>query len=468
MTRTYKLQHGINQQKQDKILAVLCAYRKTCSLIAKIQWRLFFQDNGFNKMTDLKNISSLLSERYKRNCCYQVEGALQSFISNRQKNFVQIVYGYKFNSETKKHLFQINRRRLWFKKEHELFTTEELLVARQIFRHLLSGHNKPSFRKANMLLNGNVAEIQMADKTKTIGFDYWIKLATLDKGKPVLLPIKTNKYFNGIKGELQKVVQINRKNNEFSFGFMKKIQPKEMIFKTDKISIDIGLKNLFAVQDGNLFGKNFYRQLKKYDTLISELASNRQRQALKIRSRRYDLLTNHFRNFLKNEIGRCLNRIIKLYGPRVIVIENLNFQGSDLSKRMNRILSNFGKKIIEQKLKSLNEEFGIEIHKINPAYTSQECPQCHYVDKKNRPTQERFCCKSCGYTRNADVVGARNHFARSSDKELGNVYLNRKKILHTLVTRFVKRHPRPHSWANGLLLGNPYFKDFLAQPKQVA
>jgi putative transposase len=36
------------------------------------------------------------------------------------------------------------------------------------------------------------------------------------------------------------------------------------------------------------------------------------------------------------------------------------------------------------------------------AYSSQECPQCGHTSKKNRPSQELFYCKKCGYTANAD------------------------------------------------------------------
>jgi len=75
------------------------------------------------------------------------------------------------------------------------------------------------------------------------------------------------------------------------------------------------------------------------------------------------------RTYLKNKIHRIINRIIYLYAPEEIVIERLNFQSPKLSKRMNRILQNFGKSIIKQKLDMLKEEFGIKIIEINPTYT---------------------------------------------------------------------------------------------------
>ncbi|MEH8093489.1 transposase [Gallibacterium anatis] len=44
--------------------------------------------------------------------------------------------------------------------------------------------------------------------------------------------------------------------------------------------------------------------------------------------------------------------------------------------------------------------------------TSRTCPCCGHVAKENRQTQANFECVECGYTENADVVGAMNVLAR--------------------------------------------------------
>ena len=96
-----------------------------------------------------------------------------------------------------------------------------------------------------------------------------------------------------------------------------------------------------------------------------------------------------------------------LYQPKKIVLENLDFRNGNLSKRLNRILRNCGRGVINEKFSSLEEIYGIEIQKINPAYTSQECSNCHYVDKKNRKTQSLFKCLKCNNEINADINAAK-------------------------------------------------------------
>jgi putative transposase len=45
-------------------------------------------------------------------------------------------------------------------------------------------------------------------------------------------------------------------------------------------------------------------------------------------------------------------------------------------------------------------------------HTSQTCPECGHVAKENRTTQSMFQCVACGYTGNADRVGAINVLER--------------------------------------------------------
>ena len=48
------------------------------------------------------------------------------------------------------------------------------------------------------------------------------------------------------------------------------------------------------------------------------------------------------------------------------------------------------------------------VEKVNPAFTSQRCSACGYVDAKSRESQARFVCTACGFACNADVNAARN------------------------------------------------------------
>lgn len=67
--------------------------------------------------------------------------------------------------------------------------------------------------------------------------------------------------------------------------------------------------------------------------------------------------------------------------------------------------------MIEYKAK----ESEIKTKQIPPQYTSQKCPKCGKVSKKNREGVN-FHCIRCGYTNHADFVGAWNISTRGSKK----------------------------------------------------
>ncbi len=454
MIRAFEIQHEMDKSSQTKVLDVLREYRITCERVADLMWMDFQKtQTPFNKMCDVKGIKSLLSERYKRNCAYQVYGTLKGFLKIVQDKFKDIVYKHNsFDKKTKTNLWKINRAELWMAKEHKDFSQHELYLAKLIFRRILKWYNKPSFKKQNMVLNANVAPITNTEKELSIN------LSTLEAFKPIKIPLKTNEYFTKRGGKILNSVQINlNRDKKLKVHLVKDVEPRAMELKEDKISLDIGLVNLFALHNGELYGRNFQDKLKHYDKILTNLAANRQRQGFKTRSRRYDLLTFRLKLYIKNEIHRVLNRIVKNHAPKEIVIENLDFRNQNLSKQFNRLISKFGKRIIEEKLESLSEEYGIKITKTNPAYTSQRCNSCGYVAKNNRTTQAKFECKSCHKKKHADVVGARNNYYFSENPTLYPVHLHKETILRRLVMEYLERLPRPCSWADGLLSENPYF-----------
>ncbi|RUM71433.1 MAG: transposase [Sulfurovum sp.] len=443
MLRTYKLKHSINKGKQRKILNLLKEYRKVSDEISNRQWRYFYENGKFNRDLEVNSIKSKLSKRYRQTAQYQVVAQLESYLGNRQNEFKDYLKNSNFDKETKIKLYYINRYKKWFYQSVTMQNSEIeqniIKLSRIIIKNIFKKNRKPNPKFCNMALDAKVMEItpngvkkvkkseKLKDengefilnksgnpkvKTYTIekeieksSYDYWIKLSTLEKGKKIYLPITTNNYFEGIKGDVSNFIQINfgqdidKINGDLALSTLQKIdyndykidiclikniKKEEYQPKIDKLALDLGLNNLFATNIGELYGRNFSKLLKKYDEIVSLLAKNRQKQKLKTLSKKYKKIINKIKAYLKNEINRVINNLIKNNRPKEIIVEKLNFTSPKLSKKLNRMISNFGKSIIEEKFESIKEKYGIEITQINPAYTSQECSKCGYVEKKNR------------------------------------------------------------------------------------
>jgi hypothetical protein len=130
---------------------------------------------------------------------------------------------------------------------------------------------------------------------------------------------------------------------------------------------------------------------------------------------------------LRTHINTALNRIVELHKPAELAVERLDFRSPDLSGRMNRLVRNRGRAVFRARLDDLKDKFGITAIGNPSLYTSQECWKCHYVDRKNRPTQSRFRCHWCGGVKHADVNAATGVASRRS-AGLGGLWLTKGAV----------------------------------------
>ena len=320
----------------------------------------------------------------------------------------------------------------------------------------------PNMKGISMALDKNVAIVAESNNNSLV--DYWVKLSTLTRGKPIMLPVAKNKYYESIKGSRVNFIGLNKdRDGYFSVSFIKDVIPEQRTFKTDRVSIDLGLTNLLTFNEGSMYGRTYFSsKLKEYDKRISTLCARLQRNNLRPRSsRRYRKLVDSLRAFLKNEINRVMNKSLNRFMPKHIVVERLNFQSQRLSKRLNRLIGNFGKSIVRAKLDDFSEKYGTTIEEVNPAYTSQTCSSCDYVAKKNRRSQSVFICACCGLKLHADINAARCIDTRSSSS-IANIYKSKAFILDKLVTRFIERQASHYSLAK-ITQCNPYFRPYSDQ-----
>ncbi|MCB1348035.1 MAG: zinc ribbon domain-containing protein [Paracoccaceae bacterium] len=177
---------------------------------------------------------------------------------------------------------------------------------------------------------------------------------------------------------------------------------------TDVLSLDFGLRSLFATNFGDLLGRGFLGKIEPVAKRADAEAARMQKAGKKPReSERYLKLVTRLRAMIETEVNRVLNHAVALYRPRVLAVEKLDFRDAGLGRRMNRLLTNCGRGAVAKKLADLEERYGIEIQEVEPAYTSKTCSCCGYVDAKQR-AGEKFHCRHCGRKMHADVNGARN------------------------------------------------------------
>ncbi len=84
---------------------------------------------------------------------------------------------------------------------------------------------------------------------------------------------------------------------------------------------------------------------------------------------------------------------------------------------LNRAISDASWYSLRQKTEQQAAKLGNLIILVDPKFTSQECPVCHFIDKSNR-NKEKFICGQCNFTDDADRNGSVN-IANRGLKKLG-------------------------------------------------
>ncbi len=193
---------------------------------------------------------------------------------------------------------------------------------------------------------------------------------------------------------------------------------------TSIVGIDVGIKRFATLSDGTL-----YKPLNSFKSKADKLAK------LQRKLKNKKKFSSNWKK-VKEKITKChedVANVRKDYlhkvsteicdNQAVIIVEDLKINNMSKSSKGNS--EKHGKKVAQKSGLNkaiLDQGWGMFVSmmeykqnwnggmviKVNPQYTSQTCPCCTHISKDNRKTQADFVCVECGYTENADLVGAIN------------------------------------------------------------
>jgi len=258
-----------------------------------------------------------------------------------------------------------------------------------------------SKRKKNLPFFGGTMVLDSrfikVEKAKNTTFDYWLRLSALNKGQPILIPIKSynwaNQYFDD--WELLNGGRIQRENNQYFLLLTFEKESPKLKDKGKVIGLDIGIKRLIVDNEGNYYGQEIERLIEKIQR--KKQGSKAFKRALKER------------NYYINSTVKTLN----WNGLKTLIMENIKGIKKDTAKerRLRKsVRSKFQRWTYSQllnRIKLTAEATGVHLQLVNPAYTSQTCSRCGAVHKQNRNC-EIFKCRNCGYTADADYNASLN------------------------------------------------------------
>jgi IS605 OrfB family transposase len=281
----------------------------------------------------------------------------------------------------------------------------------------------PHLKTVSIQANANVASLEAAN---TASFDYWLKVATLEQGRPVRLPIKLAAYHQRqlASHKPNRSVTLTRRADG-SWWLTLTIDadvPTMTVANTEPVGADVGVANFVTASTGiryGTFGVKLKRRLEYERAKRSRKAKLRaclkRKGVARLPSTQNQRLSRHVRQ----EINRSVNQFYADHPAQSVVIEKLAVASMRYKAKSLAVLIRASQLAhVPQQLKWGAAKRGIPIVEVNPAYSSQQCVRCWYTDRANRPHQEMFFCQACGYTAHADVNAAQVLAARGDDVEL--------------------------------------------------
>lgn len=385
------------------------------------------------KAIESSAIQTPLSARYVQTCYKQTLEIHSSWLTKLEDMVRSLLVGSSLEDEfTLITCYRINKLHFWYHSNIELNWHQtkdgDLLVPSKthkanvtlpvlsdilfLMRKLIKRARKcicfPQLKRVKTLkLDEKVAVLEVSKNASH--FDYFLKLSTLQKGKPIYLPLKRNPYLDNClkKGERLPFVQVRLTDKTCTISAIVGYDKAPLRSSKESIGLDFGMVAMFTTSDGERHGLSSFTKLKIWDEELLQLTKELQKQSIKLSTNaRYVHLQRRIKSYFKNEISRILNKLAKK-NVGIFVVEKLDFRAAGLSKQMNRLIGRTYRSVVKAKLARLEEQYGIQIIAVNPAYTSQECSRCHYVSKDNRKTQKDFVCRHCHYSCNADVNAGR-------------------------------------------------------------
>jgi putative transposase len=193
------------------------------------------------------------------------------------------------------------------------------------------------------------------------------------------------------------------------------------------VGVDVGIARFATLSNGQVFeALNSFKQkqtrLARYQRALSrkvKFSNNWKKQKGKVTK-----LYSTIANIRKDYLHKTTTTISQNHA--MIVIEDLQISNMSKSAKgtieakgrnvkaksgLNRAILDQGWFEFRRQLEYKLAWVGGSIIAVNPRNTSRTCPCCKHIAKENRLTQAKFECVVCGYSNNADLVGAINILA---------------------------------------------------------
>ena len=230
-----------------------------------------------------------------------------------------------------------------------------------------------------------------------------------------------------VVGEIKNVT-VSQQCGRFYVSIQTELEQDTPVHQGKEIGIDMGIVRFATLSNGEYFEplnafKTYKGKLAKLQRQLKnkvKFSKNWQKLQAKIAK-----LHHKIANCRKDYLHKISTEICKNHA--MIYVEDLHVANMSKSAKgtmeqpghnvaqksgLNRAILDQAWGEFRRQLEYKSAWQGGALVAVPPHNTSRTCPCCGHIAEENRQTQADFKCISCGYTENADVVGALNVLER--------------------------------------------------------
>jgi putative transposase len=176
---------------------------------------------------------------------------------------------------------------------------------------------------------------------------------------------------------------------------------------TEYLGVDLGIKFIAVDSDGQAFSGAKVRNLRdRYDRIRRRLQKKGTKSAKRLLSQR-GRKEQRFSRDVNHCISKTIVRKAKDTGRGIGIEDLTHIRGRTTVRKAQRRM-HYSWAFAQQRqfmaYKAVRD--GVPLVCVDPRNSSRECPDCGCIDKRNRPTRDRFACISCGKAGPADETAA--------------------------------------------------------------
>jgi putative transposase len=183
------------------------------------------------------------------------------------------------------------------------------------------------------------------------------------------------------------------------------------------VGVDLGIVNIATSSDGNrAAGARLNRYRKRQRRLRARLQAKKTSSARRLLKKRRRKEARFAAN-LNHQISKRIVAEAQRTGRGIAVEQLAGIRARvRLRKPQRAPLHSWAFAQLGAFIAYKAKQAGVAFVEVDPAYTSQTCHGCGFVDKRNRRSQSKFECGRCGFVGHADHNAAINIAARGVER----------------------------------------------------